>query len=177
MTVRTFRSYEDMREAVGLDLGASEWLRIEQPQVDLFGQAVEDTQWIHCDPERARRESPFGGTIVHGMLQLALLSKLRASIETVRFEIPTRMGVFYGVDRVRFVSPVLVGARVRIRLKIKEARLVDPTTIHVVYEQTLEVEGKDKPALVAETINRIYVKSSSPSPNPSAENSTASASR
>lgn len=157
MTARVIRSYEEMREAVGLDLGASDWLAIEQDQVDRFGEAVGDLQWIHCDPERAKRESPFGATIVHGMLQLALLSKLRGSIGTVRFEIPARMGVFYGVDRVRFVSPVLVGARVRVRLKIKEARLVDPTVVHVVYEHVLEVEGKDKPALVAETINRIYM--------------------
>lgn len=157
MTTRTIRSYEDMREAVGLDLGASGWLQIDQKQVDLFGEAVDDLQWIHCDPERAKRESPFGATIVHGMLQLALLSKLRGSIESVRFEIPARMGVFYGVDRVRFVSPVLVGSRVRVRLKIKEARLVDPKVIHVVYEHVLEVEGQDKPALVAETINRIYM--------------------
>ena len=156
MANRIVRSYEDMREAVGHDLGTSEWLRIEQTQVDRFGEAVDDMQWIHCDPERARRESPFGATIVHGMLQLALLSKLRASIPTFRIEIPTRMGVFYGVDKVRFVSPVLVGARVRLRLKIKEARLVEPAVIHVVYEQTLEVEGKDRPALVAETVNRIY---------------------
>ena len=91
------------------------------------------------------------------MLQLALLSKLRASIQTLRFEIPTRMGVFYGVDRVRFVSPVLVGARVRLRLKIKEARLVEPEIIHVVYEQALEVENQEKPALVADTVNRIYL--------------------
>jgi acyl dehydratase len=158
MTGTTLRSYEDMREVVGVDLGVSDWLRIGQEQVDLFGQAVEDTQWIHCDPERARRESPFGGTIVHGMLQLALLSKLRANIQGVRFEIPTKMGVFYGVDRVRFVSPVPVGARVRLHLKIKEARLVEPKVIHVVYEQTLEIEGQDKPALVAETVNRIYAK-------------------
>lgn len=157
MMTRAISSYEDMREVVGLDLGVSEWLRIEQAQVDLFGQAVEDTQWIHCDVERARRESPFGGTIVHGMLQLALLSKLRASIKTVRFEIPTRMGVFYGVDKVRFVSPVLVGARVRLHLKIKEARLVEPQVIHVVYEQLLEIEGKEKPALIADTVNRIYM--------------------
>ena len=158
MTPRTIRSYEDMRAVVGLSLGVSDWLRIEQSQVDLFGEAVEDTQWIHCDPERARRESPFGGTIVHGMLQLALLSKLRAKIPTFLVDIPTRMGVFYGVDKVRFVTPVLVGARVRLHLKIKDAKLVDPKIIHVVYEQSLEVEGQEKPALVADTVNRIYLK-------------------
>lgn len=157
MTNRTITSYEDMRDLVGIDLGASDWLLIDQSRVDRFGEAVEDTQWIHCDPERAKRESPFGGPIVHGMLQLALLSKLRTSIQAVKFEIPTRMGVFYGVDRVRFVTPVPVGSRVRVRLKIKEARLVDPKIIHVVYEQVLEIEGKDKPALVADAVNRIYV--------------------
>ena len=157
MTNRTITSYEDMRDLVGIDLGVSDWLLIDQSRVDRFGEAVEDTQWIHCDPERARRESPFGGPIVHGMLQLALLSKLRTSIQAVTFEIPTRMGVFYGVDRVRFVTPVPVGSRVRVRLKIKEARLVDPKIIHVVYEQVLEIEGKDKPALVADAVNRIYV--------------------
>lgn len=158
MIVRTIRSYEDIHDVVGVDLGPSDWLSIEQSQVDLFGEAVGDTQWIHCDPDRARRESLFGATIVHGMLQLSLLSKLRASIQTLRFEIPTRMGVFYGVDRVRFVTPVLVGARVRLRLKIKEARLVEPGIIHVVYQQELEVEGQEKPALVADTVNRIYVE-------------------
>lgn len=157
MTVHVVKSYEDMREVVGVDLGASDWLRIEQAQVDLFGQAVGDTQWIHCDPERARRESPFAGTIVHGMLQLALLSKLRDGVLGLRLEIPAKMGVFYGVDRVRFVSPVPVGARVRLHLRIKEARLAEPKVIHVVYDQKLEIEGKDRPALVAETLNRIYV--------------------
>lgn len=157
MTVLVIESYEDLRETVGLDLGTSDWLRIEQSQVDLFGQAVGDTQWIHCDPERARRESPFGGTIVHGMLQLALLSTLRNGVQGLRLRIPTRMGVFYGVDRVRFISPVPVGARVRLHLKIKEARLVESKVIHVVYEQRLEIEDQAKLALVAETLNRIYV--------------------
>ena len=154
----TIRTYEDMSEVAGVDLGTSDWLRIEQAQVDLFGEAVGDMQWIHRDPERAKRESPFGCTIVHGMLQLALLSKLRGTVRGLHLAIPTKMGVFYGVDRVRFVSPVPVGARVRVHLKIKEARLVEPKVIHVVWEQTLETEGQPKPALVAETLNRIYVE-------------------
>lgn len=157
MTIRIIRSFADLREIVGLDLGVSDWLSIAQEQVDRFGHAVEDTQWIHCDPERAKRESPFGGTIVHGMLLLSLLSKLRGSIPTFRLDLPVRMGVFYGLDRVRFITPVPVGAPVRLHLKVKEARLVDPKVIHIVYEQSLELQGKEKPALVAEAINRIYL--------------------
>lgn len=157
VTTHTIRSFEDMHDVLGFDLGVSEWIQIDQEQVDLFGKAVGDMQWIHCDPERARRESPFGGPIVHGMLQLSLLSKLRENIPSVKFELPTRMGVFYGLDRVRFVSPVLVGSRVRLRLKIKDARLLEPTVVHVIYEQSLEVEEKEKPALIAEAVNRIYL--------------------
>ena len=151
-------SYEELAALVGKDLGASDWLAIEQPQVDAFGAAVEDTQWIHCDPERARRESPFGQTIVHGMLLLALLSKFRGRVEGFELEIPSRMGVFYGLNKVRFVTPVLVGARVRVHLKIAEARLVEPKVIHLVYDHSLEVENQAKPALIAETINRLYTK-------------------
>jgi acyl dehydratase len=151
-------SYEDLAALVGQDLGASEWVRIDQAQVDAFGLAVEDTQWIHCDAERARTESPFGQTIVHGMLLLALLSKLRGRVEGFRLEIPTRMSVFYGLNKVRFVSPVMVGARVRVHLKITEARLVEPKVAHLVYDHLLEIEHESRPALTAETINRLYMK-------------------
>lgn len=157
MTILVLRTYEDLVAAVGRDLGTSDWLTIEQRVVDDFGTAVGDRQWIHCDPERARRESPFGGTIAHGMLILALLSRLRDDIAGTRFEIPARMGVFYGLNRVRFVNPVKVGARIRVRLKIKEARLVEPQVIQVVYDQTVEIENEPRPALVAEAINRIYL--------------------
>lgn len=158
MSPNPIASYDDLAALVGKDLGASDWVRIEQPQVDAFGEAVEDTQWIHCDPARAKLESPFGQTIVHGMLLLALLSKFRGRVEGLKIEIPTRMGVFYGLNKVRFVTPVLVGARVRVHLKIAEARLVEPKVIHLVYEHTLEAEGQARPALIAETINRLYMK-------------------
>lgn len=157
MTTNLFRNYEDLVGAIGRDLGASQWLRIEQEMVDRFGAAVEDRQWIHCDPERAGRESPFGGTIAHGMLILSLLSKLRNDIAETRFEIPARMGVFYGLNRVRFVNPVKVGSRIRVRLKIEDARLVEPDVVQVVYGQTVEIEQEARPALVAEAINRIYL--------------------
>ena len=155
--IRVVRSYDDLVSLIGADLGASNWFRIEQSMVDAFGAAVGDLQWIHCDPERAERESPFGGPIAHGMLILSLLSDLRAQISVTRFEIPTRMGVFYGLDRVRFVTPVKVGSRIRVHLKVKEARLIEPKLIHVVYDQTVEIENEARPALIAEAVNRIYV--------------------
>lgn len=154
--MREITTYDELRVLVGQDLGASDWIRIGQDQVDLFGQAIEDQQWIHCDPERARRESPFGQTIVHGMLLLGLLGRLRNSVEGLKLAIPTRLGIFYGFDRVRFVHPVPVGARVRLRLKIKEARLVEPKVIHIVYQHELQIEDQTRPALVADAINRIY---------------------
>lgn len=157
MTAHVIRSYEDLAAVVGYDLGSSDWVRIDQEQVDAFGAAVEDLQWIHCDPSRAESESPFGQTIVHGMLLLALLGKLRTQINAARFEIPQRMGVFYGLNRVRFITPVKVGAKIRLHLKVIEARLVEPKVIHVASENTLEVEEQAKPALIAEALNRIYV--------------------
>lgn len=157
MTELVIASYDDLAAIVGRDLGSTDWTRIGQEQVDQFGAAVRDMQWIHCDPERAKRESPFGQTIVHGMLLLAMLGNLRTQIRAVRFEIPSRMGVFYGLNKVRFITPVRVGAKIRLHLKVTEARLVQPDVIHVVYENTLEVEGQSKPALIAEALNRIYV--------------------
>ena len=158
MSGHVITSYEELAALVGKDLGASDWAGIEQAQVDAFGAAVEDTQWIHCDSRRAEQESPFGQTIVHGMLMLALLSKFRGLLQGFKLEIPARMGVFYGLNKVRFVSPVMVGARVRVHLKIAEARLVEPKVIHLVYGHTMEVEGQGRPAMVAETINRLYLK-------------------
>ena len=155
--VRVVRSYDDLVSLIGQDLGESDWFRIEQCMVNAFGAAVGDLQWIHCDPERAARESPFGAAIAHGMLILSLLSDLRAQISATQFEIPTRMGVFYGLNRVRFVTPVKVGSRIRVHLKVKEARLIEPKLIHVVYQQTVEIEDEAKPALIAEAVNRIYV--------------------
>lgn len=155
--MRVFRNYEDLVSAIGDDLGASGWLRIEQEMVDRFAIAVDDRQWIHCDPERARRESSFGGTIAHGMLILSLLSKLRSEIDEARFEIPQRMGIFYGLNRVRFVHPVKVGSCIRVRLRINDARLIDPRVIQITYDQTAEIQNETKPALVAEAVNRIYL--------------------
>ncbi|ASP23484.1 putative enoyl-CoA hydratase 1 (plasmid) [Antarctobacter heliothermus] len=153
----TIQSFEELSAIVGQDLGASDWLRIDQDQVNQFGESVDDTQWIHCDPERAAAQSPFGGTIVHGMLLLALLSKLRDRVQDVRIDIPRRMGVFYGLNRVRFIEPVKVGSRVRVQLSVAEATLIEPKVIHVVYDHILEAEVADRPAVFAQAINRIYL--------------------
>lgn len=154
---RHLKTFDDLQAAVGHDLGSSNWFAIEQQRVDLFGQAINDLQWIHVDPDRGRRDSPFGCTIAHGMLVLALISDLRRQITGTRFELPVRMELFYGINKVRFVSPVKVGARIRVHLKIVEARLIEPEVGHVVYEHLVEIEGETRPALVAETIGRIYL--------------------
>jgi acyl dehydratase len=157
MAMRRLTSFEDLRLAIGEDLGVSEWLLIDQTRVDAFGAAIDDRQWIHCDPERCRRESPFGGTIAHGALTLSLLSVLRERMVDVLVDLPARMGVLYGFNKVRFISPVRVGSRIRLRLGIKDAALVAPKVVQIIYEQTVEIEGDVRPALVAETVNRQYL--------------------
>ena len=124
--------------AVGQHLGHSEWLAITQERVDQFAEATDDHQWIHVDPERAERESPFGRTIAHGYLTLSLVSSLIAQIvEATGF----RMGINYGADKIRFPTPVPVGSRIRASATLDEAT---------------PFEGGDKPVCVAETVSRLY---------------------
>ncbi len=149
---------EDLQKAAGSELGVSEWLLIDQHRVNAFGHAIDDTQWIHCDPERSLHESPFGGAIAHGALTLSLLSCLRERIEGVKIELPSKMGVFYGINKVRFVEPVRVGQRIRLRLKIASAEIVEPGVIQILYEHVVEIEGQRRIALFAETINRQYLR-------------------
>jgi acyl dehydratase len=157
MAIRRLTSLEHLRLAIGEDLGVSEWLLIDQARVDAFGAAIDDQQWIHCDPERCRRESPFGGTIAHGALTLSLMSVLRERMVGVSVDLSARMGVLYGFNKVRFIRPVKVGSRIRLRLGIKDAARVAPEVIQIIYAQTVEIEGEAQPALVAETVNRQYM--------------------
>lgn len=155
--VQSLRTFEDLQAAVGRDLGSSDWMVIDQARVDMFGRAVEDLQWIHVDPDRCHREAADGTTIAHGLLVLALVSHLRSQIPETRFELPMRMGLFYGINKVRFVSPVKVGAEIRLRLKIAEARLIEPKIIHIAYDNSVEIKGESRPALVAQTLSRAYL--------------------
>lgn len=157
MSILVLRTAQDILDAVGSDLGYSEWLLVDQARVDRFADAVDDHQWIHCDAERSKQESSFGGTIAHGMLVLSLLGKLRRQLIEARIEIAAKMGVFYGFDRVRFAAPVPVGSRIRAKLKVDEAKMVSLDVLHVVYGHIVEIEGGEKPALIASAINRIYL--------------------
>ena len=135
---------------VGQELGVSGWRRIDQATVHAFADLTGDHQWIHVDVERAQRESPFGGTIAHGLLTLSLLPALRAEIGVV----PDDVGqvVNYGYDRVRFLAPVRVGAKVRARVTLLAAEPKEDGRILLRTANTVEIAGEEKPALVAESL-------------------------
>ena len=147
-----FESPAELQKAVGQTLGESAWLEVTQERVNLFADATDDHQWIHVDPERARR-SPFGGAIAHGFLTLSLLSHL--SEQTFAYS-DRKMGVNYGLNRVRFTSPVPSGARVRARFTLAKYEPIEGNGVQVTWNTVVEIEGKDKPALVAEWIGRHY---------------------
>ncbi|HLF69739.1 MAG TPA: MaoC family dehydratase [Actinomycetota bacterium] len=143
---------QELLGRVGDELGVSEWHEITQDQVNKFADATGDHQWIHVDPEKAAL-GPFGTTIAHGYLTLALGPKL--SWETVTVE-GVQMGINYGSDRVRFITPVKVGARIRMRIKLADLKEVEPNGLQATFENTFEIEGEDKPACVAQVISRYY---------------------
>jgi acyl dehydratase len=145
-------SVTQLRSRVGEEVGVSPWLEIDQARIDLFAQAIDDPQWIHVDPERAK-SGPFGTTIAHGFLTLSLLSHLIES--TFSFD-DRKMGVNYGLNKVRFTAPVPVGSRVRARFVLGSWERKDDM-IQTIWNVTMEREGSDKPVLVAEWIGRSYV--------------------
>ncbi|RRO17610.1 MaoC family dehydratase [Saccharopolyspora rhizosphaerae] len=150
--MKVFTSKEEILAAKGEQLGTSEWLTITQEQVNTFADATHDHQWIHVDVEKAQ-SGPFGGPIAHGFLTLSLLPKLNS--ETFRVE-NVKMGINYGLNKVRFPSPVPVGSRVR-----STTELVDATEIEgglqLAVKSTVEIEGADKPACVAEFLTRVLL--------------------
>ncbi|OEV03200.1 MaoC family dehydratase [Streptomyces oceani] len=148
---RIFASPEELRAAVGEELGVSDWLEIDQNRVDLFADATGDHQWIHVDPQRAK-DGPFGTTIAHGYLTLSLLPALVPQVMTLT---GMRMGVNYGVNKVRFPSVVPVGARLRARATLTEVTEAGEG-VQVTATVTVEREGGEKPVCVAETVSRYY---------------------
>ena len=144
---------EGVLGVVGQALGSSEWVTITQEQVDLFAEATGDHQWIHVDPERAAKESPFGGPIAHGYLTLSLLPMLVPQIVDTR---GFRMGVNYGAEKIRFPAPVPVGARVRATATMDAATPFEGG-VQMDLGITMEIEGQAKPAMVASILFRRYV--------------------
>ncbi|MBO8194391.1 MaoC family dehydratase [Streptomyces oryzae] len=149
---RLFTSAEELRAAVGQDLGHSDWLEVDQKRIDLFADATGDHQWIHVDPERAA-EGPFGSTIAHGYLTLSLLPALVPQILRVE---GMKMGVNYGTNKVRFPAPVPVGSRLRARATLADAQETPDGGVQVAAQVTVEREGGDKPVCVAESLSRYY---------------------
>ncbi|MCZ7413467.1 MULTISPECIES: MaoC family dehydratase [unclassified Streptomyces] len=149
---RVFATVDELREAVGVELGPSDWLEVDQKRIDLFADATGDHQWIHVDPERAAR-GPFGTTIAHGYLTLSLLPVLMPRVLRVE---GVRMGVNYGVNKVRFPAPVPVGSRLRARVRIAEVSEVGDDGVQCVAQTTVEREGGEKPVCVAESVVRYY---------------------
>jgi len=148
-----FASLDDLRSRVGEELAVSDWLEISQDRINQFAEATGDHQWIHVDVVRAARESPFGGTIAHGYLTLSLVAKF--SQETIAIG-SIRMGVNYGLNRVRFTAPVRAGKQVRARFKLAAFDDI-PGGAQLTWSVTIEIAGGDKPACIAESISRWYV--------------------
>src|SRR6201984_2043999 len=138
-------AYQNM---VGHEVGVSSWHLVDQNRIDDFADVIEDHQFIHIDPERAKRETPFGSTVAHGFLTMSLLSIM--SYEVMPVIEGTTMGVNYGFDKLRFISPVRSGSRVRGRFVLAEARLRKPKELQSRTNVTVEIEGEDRPAIVAD---------------------------
>ena len=151
MAATTFENPRKLLDAVGNDLGASDWLTIEQSRIDQFADATGDHQWIHVDPERAK-DGPFGSTIAHGYLTMSLVNLFLPQIMEVQ---NVSMGVNYGADKLRFPAPVPVGSRIRGRGQVVEAEEVKGGAIQVKVRVTIEIEGGERPACIIDTISRF----------------------
>jgi acyl dehydratase len=141
-------SIDTLKEKIGTDIGVSDWHVVTQEMIDRFADVTHDHQFIHVDPVRAKKETPFGGTIAHGFLTLSLLSLVGSEVMP---PIKGRaMGINYGFDKIRFISPVKAGGKIRGRFKLKEVNERAAKEVMFRYEVAIEIEGTDKPALVAE---------------------------
>jgi acyl dehydratase len=150
--MRVFSTPFDLEKSVGEELGATEWLEIDQERVNLFADATGDHQWIHVDVEKAKA-GPFGGPIAHGYLTASLANYFLPQIIDVQ---GTSMGVNYGCDKIRFPSPVPVGSRVRGRGQLTSAERTKDGGIQAKVTVTIEIQGQERPACVIETISRFY---------------------
>ncbi|MEU0881403.1 MaoC family dehydratase [Lentzea sp. NPDC005914] len=148
----TVEGLEELKALQGHDLGYSDWLQIEQGRVDTFADATDDHQWIHTDPERAAA-GPFGGTIAHGYLTLALLIPLMTELLDVT---GVRMSINYGLDKVRFPAPVPVGSKIRLKGQVASVDEVAGDGVQITIDFTVEIEGSAKPACVARGVYRHY---------------------
>ncbi len=147
-----FKSMEALRSQIGQEIAVGDWVAVTQEQINLFAQATGDYQWIHLDTKRAAAESPFGTTVAHGFLTLSLLPRLMGDAMELP---PVKMAVNYGLNRVRFASPVRAGKRVRPRITLLGIEDVEGG-LQLNWKVLIEVEDSQKPACIAETISRLY---------------------
>ena len=150
--MKVITSIDDATAGVGSELGVSDWQEIDQKRINDFADATGDHQWIHIDAERAKTESPYGTTIAHGFLTLSMIPALTK--DNYRVE-NAKMAINYGLNKVRFIAAVPSGGRIRARSELVDATKVDDNTVNMTVKNTIELDGSDKPAAVAETIVRV----------------------
>jgi acyl dehydratase len=150
--MRVFNGLDELRAAAGTHVGESDWMTIDQSRVNTFADATDDHQWIHVDEQKAN-DGPFRGTIAHGFLTLSLLSHLLAQVYRIE---GTKMGINYGLNKVRFTAPVPVGSKIRGVVDIADVEDAKGGAVQVTTRITVEIEGSERPALVAEWITRQY---------------------
>ncbi len=153
MAKREFSHPSEMQRHVGEEIGVSDWVEITQERINLFADATGDHQWIHIDVERAKKDMPGGKTIAHGFLTLSLIPMLSQQISHIN---NVRNGINYGCNKVRFTSPVQAGSKVRARAKLIAADPMDKGGVRLTNQVTIEIEGQDRPACVAETMSIVY---------------------
>jgi acyl dehydratase len=154
-TERVITTVEELKSMIGQELGVSDWLEITQERVNQFADATGDHQYIHVDPERARGTF-FGGTIAHGYLTLSLIPLLSSMRQGVKINLGGKMGVNYGLNKVRFTAPVPVGKRIRARFTLLAVDEIGAQAVQTTNQVVIEVEGGEKPACIAETLGRTY---------------------
>ncbi|MDT5053389.1 MAG: hypothetical protein QOF66_1755 [Mycobacterium sp.] len=150
--MKTIRSIDDAIALIGAELGVSRWVDIDQSRIDAFADVTMDHQWIHVDVEKAKAESPYGATIAHGFLTLSLIPGV--SKDNYRVQ-NAKMGINYGLNKVRFLAGVAAGSRLRVRSELVDATKVTDDTVNLTVRHTVEIDGVDKPAAVAELIARF----------------------
>jgi acyl dehydratase len=152
VAIRELEHCKDLHQWVGREFAVTDWLEVSQQRIDQFAEATGDQQWIHTDPERAKRDSPYHTTIAHGFLTLSLLSHFIYEAMAIKH---AKMGINYGMNRMRFVSPVPAGALIRARFTLKEAEDL-PNGVQATWNVVVEMQGADKPCLVAEWVTRRH---------------------
>jgi acyl dehydratase len=151
--MRVFNDFEDLKSAVGTEVGVSNWIVITQDRINKFAEATGDEQWIHVDTARAARESPGGKTIAHGLLSLSLIPMLVREVIGMKV---VKNTLNYGANKIRYLTPVPAGSRLRGRVEVMAVQDVPPNALRVTYKVTIEIEGGTRPACVAEVIGQHY---------------------